>query len=509
MTLQSSSAKPGEDALSCLVVFDRLVVGPVKIRRDRLTAPYMVVKKKKILDECELIYAYEEPVFTDGEAESQNLAGMVAAQLALNYGLFFREIEFRGIFDESDRHFIRCMAENTAREIYVRKFLQPNPFIIGKPAHVPLVLRDSYLNARFDFPDSDSSGAAVSLKPWEASGNRHAVLSSGGKDSLLSYGLIREICGEAHPVFINESGRHWFTALNAYRYFTSHAPGTTRVWVNSDRVFARMTRLFPFVRKDYASFRADDYPIRLWTVAVFLFGALPIMRKRGLNRLIIGDEYDTTWVDNYRGIENYKGYYDQSIYFDRTLTEYFSEKKWNITQFSLLRPLSELLIEKTLCERYPRLQAQQVSCHATHKDGERVKPCGRCEKCRRVVGMLLSLDVDPRRCGYTPAQIEEIKSGLGFEGLHQESEGVKQLFHMLYQKKLVKFQGETLEEIKPHPEILKVRIDPENSPISDIPRDLRQALYRIYLEHAIGSARKIGKEWLDYDILNDPQVAGG
>ena len=37
-------------------------------------------------------------------------------------------------------------------------------------------------------------------------------------------------------------------------------------------------------------------------------------------------------------------------------------------QFSVLRHLSELLIEKILVERYPDLQAMQVSCHAAHKD---------------------------------------------------------------------------------------------------------------------------------------------
>ena len=29
--------------------------------------------------------------------------------------------------------------------------------------------------------------------------------------------------------------------------------------------------------------RADIYPLRLWTVAVFLFGALPLLRARGID----------------------------------------------------------------------------------------------------------------------------------------------------------------------------------------------------------------------------------
>ena len=95
---------------------------------------------------------------------------------------------------------------------------------------------------------------------------------------------------EVHPIFINESGRHWFTALNAYRHFVARIPLTSRVWTNSDRIFSWMLRHFPFIRGDFAEIRSDQYPIRLWTVAVFLFGALPLLRKRRIGRLPIMTE---------------------------------------------------------------------------------------------------------------------------------------------------------------------------------------------------------------------------
>ena len=49
---------------------------------------------------------------------------MIGAQVALNYGLFCRKIVFHGIFDGTDRRFLSDMAQNTAREIYVKKFLE-------------------------------------------------------------------------------------------------------------------------------------------------------------------------------------------------------------------------------------------------------------------------------------------------------------------------------------------------------------------------------------------------
>ena len=127
--------------------------------------------------------------------------------------------------------------------------------------------------------DSDQGPINTAWEFWNTEKNKHCVLSSGGKDSLLTYGLINELNLETHPIFINESGRHWFTALNAYRYFKDNVPNTSRVWVNSDRVFPFMLRHMPFIRKDFADVRADIYPIRLWTVAVFLYGVLPLLKK--------------------------------------------------------------------------------------------------------------------------------------------------------------------------------------------------------------------------------------
>ena len=102
----------GISELSRLVVIDRLEVGPVKVEGDRIAAPYRVGD-----DRFELAYKYEEPVLDPQDPEASNLASMILAQVALNYGLFCREIVFHGDFDEADRRFLTEMAANTAWEI--------------------------------------------------------------------------------------------------------------------------------------------------------------------------------------------------------------------------------------------------------------------------------------------------------------------------------------------------------------------------------------------------------
>jgi hypothetical protein len=445
-----------------LLVFDRLEVGPVKVERRRISTPYRLFINGKE-DRIDLMYKYEEAVFDPADPAGQNLAAIIGAQVAFNYGLFCKKIIFRDALEKKSR----------------------------------------YLEAELEFPEAVRKKGHARWDFWPTEHRRHAILSSGGKDSLVSQGLLDEIGCETHPIYINESGRHWFTALNAYRYFKENVPNTARVWTNSDRVFNWMLRHMPFIRPDYANIRSDEYAVRLWTVAVFSFGALPLMRKRGIGRLLIGDEFDTTRRASHHGITHYDGLYDQSSYFDNALSRYYLRKGWNISQFSILRPLSDLLIQKILVKRYPHLQEQQVSCHAAHKEGHRIHPCGQCEKCRRIVGMLKALDADPSRCGYSESQVQKALENFAFMHLKQESACARQVTLMLAGKKLVNIPSSVKKFAKGSAEVLKLRFDPERSPIHGIPLDLRVPLYGIYLEYADGAVRRIDHQWKALDPLTD------
>jgi len=496
------SAKGG-GGLARLRVIRRLTVGPVCVQPRRVTATY-TVEQAGGTESFDLAYRFEENVFSPDEAADQNLAALMTAQVALNYGLFCDEIVFRGLLDDIDQRFLADMMENTACEIYVNKLLAANPFLMGDARGLTPTVQETYSAARLVFEAPAPLGGRAPRSggaAWPRGGDRYLVLSSGGKDSLLSFGLLRECGGEVHPVFVNESGRHWFTALNAYRYFRERIPHTARVWTNADRVFNWMLRRLSFIRPDFADIRADFYPIRLWTVAVFLFGVLPIARHHGIERIVIGDEFDTTERANYQGIAHYSGLFDQSRYFDEALCRFYTAKGWGLCQFSILRPMSELLIEKTLAERYPELLRLQVSCHATHKEGRHVRPCGRCEKCRRIVGMLVALGHDPAACGYHPEQVEACLQDLARVSLRQESDGVEHLAHLLKARGALVGEGVGGQPAKAHREIVQLRFERERSPIQGIPTDLRVRLYPILLKHAEGSVRRQGRVWTQFDPL--------
>ncbi len=486
-------------ALDSFVVLKKLSVNKIYIEPRKVKADYCIEKFTGEKESMELIYSYEQAYFDKKNPVDVNLASMMLAQVALNYGLFFETVELDGLYDSVDKKFLSDMMENTSREIVTNKLLIKNEFLKPPFHELKLEKKLRYTSAKLVFSNTDFQELALTSKSEESDNSKYAILSSGGKDSLLTYGLIKEIA-DPYPVFINEAGRHWFTAVNAYRYFKETEPNTEKPWCNSDRIFNWMLKHFPFIKENHASIRSDIYPVRLWTVAVFLFGVLPIVRKKGIGNILIGDEYDTTMISTTQGIKHYQGLYDQSKYFDNSLTRYYRSKGWRINQFSLLRSLSELLIMKILTKRYPELQKHQISCHAAHEENGRMSPCGKCEKCRRIVGMLRVLDENPENCGYSKNQIDYGLQALESHAVKQIGSDVAHLYHLLLNGKHIRKNEFTLKLAKKHSEITKLRFDNVRSNLEDMPKYIRKALFNILNKYSDGAVIRNNSQWSDFQM---------
>ena len=484
------------------VVIRKLSVGNIRIEPKRVMAQYNVEHLDGHTESYELIYSYDKSYFDPKRAADVNLVCMMLAQVALNYGLFCETMEFDGLYDKVDRRFLADMLENTSREILTNKLLIDNQFILPQYKPLSIEKRDRYTQAELVFVNTGFSNLSLQKEEEQSDDTAYAILSSGGKDSLLTYGIIKEI-GTPHPVFINESGRHWFTAVNSYRHLKETEPNTEKPWCNSDRVFNWMLKQLPFIRKDYASIRADIYPIRLWTVSVFLFGVLPVVRKRGIGNILVGNEYDTTLRGKTAGLDHYSGLYDQSKFFDNALTRYYQRKGWKIRQYSILRSMSELLIMNMLSSRYPDLQRHQVSCHAAHKVDDRMKPCGNCEKCRRIIGMLSALGADPGICGYSPEQIMAGLSALGKKSIKQIGSDASHLYYLLLEKNLIDRNEHTKKLAKKHNEITKLRFDRERSSLADLPEYVRNPLFSLLMQYGDGAVQRKDRRWQPVEMDDD------
>ena len=126
-----------------LVVFPLLKVHNINVEPKRVKADYSIVKNDGSEEKNELIYSYDNTYFDSKNPNDVNLASMMVVQVAINYGLFFENIEFDGLFDQADQRFLHDMMENTSREILVNKFLSKNQFL-KPPFDVPLHLALDY-----------------------------------------------------------------------------------------------------------------------------------------------------------------------------------------------------------------------------------------------------------------------------------------------------------------------------------------------------------------------------
>ncbi|MFC2117141.1 hypothetical protein ACFLTI_09770 [Bacteroidota bacterium] len=488
--------------LESFKVLKKLIVKNIHIEPRKVKAVYCVEKFSGETTITEFIYSYDRPYFNKKNPADVNLASMMLAQIALNYGLFFESIELDGLFDKTDKQFLKYMMENTSREILINKLLVKNEFLKTEFLGLKPEKRELYTQAKLSFLNTRFENSKLRPNNKESDYNKYAILSSGGKDSLLTYGLIKEIA-QPYPVFVNEAGRHWFTAVNAHRYYKNEETNTEKPWCNSDRIFNWMLKQLPFIKENYKNIRADIYPIRLWTVAVFLFAVLPVVRKKAIGNVLIGDEYDTTLRGNYKGISHYNALYDQSKYFDNAMTRYYHRKGWKIYQFSLLRSMSELLIMKVLMKRYPELQKQQVSCHAAHEVNGRMYPCGNCEKCRRIIGMIKALDENPEKCGYNESQIINGLKALEGKSVKQLGSDSSHLYYLLLNKNLIQRNEFTIKVSKEHPEIMKLRFDEERSNLQDMPQNIRKPLFDILNKYSEGAVIRKNNQWMDINLDED------
>ena len=117
--------------------------------------------------------------------------------------------------------------------------------------------------------------------------------------------------------------------------------------------------------------------------------------------------------------------------------------------------------------------------------------------------MLAALGADPMLCGYKPKHIEDALAVLPIKGLHQEKECVQQIYTMLQKQNIVVPPDTVFEE---HTEVLHLRMERERSPRNCIPMDLRQPVYRIMLQHALGSVLCVQKKWQPFDLLHSSTI---
>ena len=407
----------------------------------------------------------------------------------LNYGLFTKKIQLNFPVSTADLSLLIDLNMVFSRDIFVNKIADgTNPYILPKyfPNKETIKATDGDPNATI-VSSKTTADSPVSAKMDRM---KCGVLSSGGKDSLLTYGLLKELGANVYPLYVNESGGHWKTALTAYQYHQKTEPNTQRVWTNVDRFYNFMLDHLPFIRPDHRKVWHDTYPLRLCIFPFYVFSLLPIFVDQNIGNLLLGSEFDDLRYEiKFRGIQHYFGVYDQHQDYDVRMNEWYEQRVPGLVQWSALRNISGLVDQQILAQRYPQLARQQRSCHSCHSEHGEMYPCGICSKCLGILLYLLASKSDPTIMNYRQKDIDYFYANVGASSLKLDKDEKDQSFFLL------KGKG-SVPEVSYVDHVEKIHIFPAICDPLLYPKQFRDGLLKILEQYTTGYCRLEKGEWV-------------
>jgi len=244
----------------------------------------------------------------------------------------------------------------------------------GTGRHRPFAVEASELAHGAAAPRTEARGAASCL--------------SGGKESLLQAGLLREMGSPMSLVNI-------ISPIPSQRDHESRK--RTRIMSQfAGCSWAELVR----VRSDVRSTFDNNYPREhgagvsfneLADSVIYASLALPVAWYHRRESVLLGSEWEVSWLKRQHNLPCPDTYAMYSIPTFAGIDATW-RNLYGIGYGSLLFPLTQFCIESLLCTRYKDLLPMQDSCWRT--DGIH-DYCSQCEKCLRVASMLLAHKVSP------------------------------------------------------------------------------------------------------------------
>ena len=405
----------------------------------------------------------------------------------LNYGLFSEEIQLDFPISKKDFDILNEFNRIFSKDIFVNKFLRRRADYI-LPEYLPnpekIDLKDANPKAVIK-PDKITDDMVIANKFNKKS---CGILSSGGKESLLTYGMLNQMGCTTYPLYVNESGGHWRTALPAYRYHKQSDKKTRRVWTNIDRFYLFMLDNLAFIRSDHRKIRADTYPIRLCIFPFYVFLLLPLFVKNEIGNLLIGSEFDDLRsTPEYKGITHYYGIYDQHQDFDKVMNKWYEKRLPGLVQWSAVRNISGLIVERILVKQFPNLAQFQRSCHSCHFENKEIIPCGSCSKCMGVLLFLLSNNANPRMMKFKEMDIVRFSEKINPDALRLDED---EKLHSFYLMGKYDFNSQPIDHVE------KIHLNKDTCDINMIPMHLRKDVLNTLKKFTTGYCKLKDNKWV-------------
>ena len=468
-----------------LVCLSSIALSDTTIEGKTAWAEIIVTQTDGYISHFKIMSTYED----DLEASHLPFLRLAFCMPLLNYGLFTKKFLLQFPVSKSDFSLLHDLNVVFSRDIFVNKIANgTNPYIIPEffPNPKKITKKDGDPQAMIQPTQiTDDPSMNMNMDPMKS-----GVLSSGGKDSLLTYGLLKELGSTVYPLYMNESGGHWRTAMTAYNYHKTTDPHTRRVWTNVDRFYSFMLDHLRFIRPDHRKIWHDTYPIRLCIFPFYVFSLLPIFIKEHIGNLLLGSEFDDLRYEiKYKGIHHYFGVYDQHQDYDVRMNQWYEQRIPGLYQWSALRNISGLVDQNILVRRYPHLAKVQRSCHSCHITHNVVYPCGICSKCIGILLYLLANNLDPTIMKYQQKDIEHFYATVGASSLKLDKDEKNQSFFLLKQRG-------TVPKVQCIDHVQKLHLLPTTCDPALYPKQFRNGLLQILEEYTTGYCTLKNGEWI-------------
>jgi len=468
-----------------MICFSSIQLSDPIIKGKSVKANVILKKTDGKLSVFSIIVKYQEEINDD----SLPLLRLAFTMPLLNYGLFSRKIKLDFAVSKADHDLLKRLNRIFSKDIFVNKILR---------RRADYILKDFRPNQENIKPEDANPKAIIEpiqvyndkIITSDVDKNRCGVLSSGGKESLLTYGLMNEIGCETYPLYVNESGGHWRTALPAYRYHKKIDSKTQRVWTNIDRFYVFMLDNLKFIRRNHRKIRADTYPIRLCIFPYYIFLLMPIFTNKKIGNLLMGNEFDDLRsTPEFLRIKHYYGIYDQHQDFDILMNDWYAKRIPGLLQWSAVRNISGLIVERILAKRYLNLAKNQRSCHSCHFEKKEIISCGVCSKCMGVLLFLLANNIDPKIMKFKKEHISNFFKKVGSSNIRLDQDEKDHSFYLIGGKNNIP-KGKPVEHVE------KIHFNSETCNIELVPSHLRTPVLKIIEEYTAGYCKLYGEKWV-------------
>ena len=223
---------------------------------------------------------------------------------------------------------------------------------------------------------------------------------------------------------------------------------------------------------------------------------LPIFSKKKIGNLLIGSEFDDIRVKPfYLGILHYFGVYDQHQDYDSLMNGWYSKRLKGLYQWSAVRNISGLIVERILTKRYPKLASLQRSCHSCHFENKEIIPCGVCSKCTGVLLFLLANKIDPKIMKFKDEDIKLFAKRVDPRNLRLDKDEKNHSFYLIG-------IGDKSSGMKPIDHVEKIHINQDSCDLELMPDHLKKDVLKIIKQYTNGYCELKNENWISLEKLS-------